>query len=677
MADIEFLLQAQDEINIAERLSGDELKEMAHTIIAGIEADEDTRVGWIEEYDKWQELAAQVVDRKSFPWDGAANIKYPLMNVAAIQFHARAYPEIVNQHPVKADVLGVDPEGMKREVANRISNHMSYQLIHEMDGWQEETDRLLMGLPIAGVMFRKVYYSPDDNKLKTELVTPQNLVVNYHAKSLDRAPRVTHIQHFFHNEILEMINAGVFLECELNKPKNEGVQTSQDRIHNRTPTSVDIMDEVPHTVYECHTWWDLDDDGYKEPYIITVEKDSRKVLRIVARFDTKGMEFTEEGRLFRIKAFNHFQNYIFIPDPNSSIYGLGFGHLLGPTNEAVNTLINQLVDAGTLSNLQSGFLSKGIRVKGGSTSFRPGEWKITTVAGEDLQRGVYPLPVREPSHVLFQLLGMLIESGERLSSVTDIMVGENPGQNQPASTTMAVLEQGQKVFTGIFKRIYRALTGEYNKMKHINSRYIDAVQSYMASTGAEEQTYWEDYQIADIAVKPSANPENITDAQKLIKAEALMPLVQIGLINPQEFARRYVEAQGHEDIESLLQAPEPQPDPEVVLEMEKFEHERQLDWANLELQAVKSYAMAERNRASALENIARADSVRDQDELSRHKQALDTIRTRDEMVNERIDRLVAMTQEQQQQRAMEQAPVRGPEQQVQDLGEHTPEPGGM
>lgn len=667
MADIDYLHNLIDQDNVAEEVDKDTLDEMARKVVDGVEADEESRADWIKEYDKWQELATQVTEKKSFPWDGAANIKYPLVSVASLQFHARAYPEIVNAQPVRAEVLGTDIDGKKTASANRISQHMSYQLNNEVENWQEDMDRLLVTLPISGVMFRKIYPCPTENKIKSEIVTPRELVVNYFARSLEDAPRVTHVQEFFHNEIVEMINGGLFRDVDLNPPNypdQDHKSQTPDKIQPMNPPTTTNMDEVPHTVYECHTWWDLDDDGYKEPYIITVEKDACEVLRIVPRFNKESFVFTEDENLYKIRPFVHFQNYVFIPDPNSEIYGLGFGHLLGPTNEAINTVINQLVDAGTLANMQGGFISKGVRIKGGSTRFRPGEWKITHAAGEDLQKGIYPLPVKEPSNVLFQLLNLLIESGQNLSSVSDIMVGQNPGQNQPAQTTMSVMEQGQKVFTGIFKRIYRALTSEYYKMYKLNAGFIKATNSYeiansgeimklmqqsgvqVASEGIVEQLYNADYRQENLVVKPSANPESVTDVQRMAKIEAMWPLVQAGTVNVQEFTRRFLEAQGHQDIDKLMQMPEPQPDPETQLKQAEFEHKKKLDWANFQLDAVKAQADSTRNRASAMQSLAQAEATGRKQSLDEFYAQLQAIQNRDDSISKRLDKLLQLSQDQ-------------------------------
>lgn len=654
MADVDFLEQAPTKVNIADDLDQEELDQMAREIIKGVEVDESSRYDWMREHDKWQELATQVSERKNWPWEGASNVKYPLLNISAIQFHSRAYPEIVMDQPVKADVVGRDPDGRKQEAAHRIANHISYQLMHEQDDWQEEMDRLLINLPISGVMFRKVYYNPELRSVSTELINPRNLCVNYYSKNLKYAPRVTHIQRFHKNELVEFINAGIFLDedldCGHRTTEIHGSDTP-DRIQKMEKPAQDTdTAEEPHTLYECHTWWDLDDDGYKEPYIITVDADIRKTLRVVARYDRSLLRFTEDGDFYKIEPFNHFQNYVFIPDPNSEIYGLGFGHLIGPTNEAVNTIINQLIDAGTLSNMQSGFLSKGIRLRGGNTRFRPGEWKVTYNTGEDLQKGIYPLPVREPSQVLFELLGTLIESGQQTSAVTDIMVGENPGQNQPASTTMSVMEQGQKVFNGIFKRIWRSLSREYEKIQHINAYVGDTSESYQIATNQNRRQYTLDYSESMVFVKPSANPENVTDVQRMVKAEQLWPLVQAGLVNGQEFARRFVEAQGHEDIESLLQQPQPQPDPETELELAKFNHQRQLDWANFQLETVKTQADSQRQEAAAVQSFAQAQATTDRDLMDQYRNVLDTIKTREDVISQRLDRLQRLSQEQRENR---------------------------
>ena len=647
MAENLFIFKALDSQNVAEKLDDDVLADISMHLSDTITNDEESRQNWLDKTEEWVKLATQVTENKTHPWPGAANVKYPLLTTAAMQFHARAYPALVNNKPVSVKTIGPDPEGEKRARADRIGTHMSFQLLHAMPDWDEHMDRLCMILPIIGLAFKKTYYSSVWNGPVSELVMPKDLIVNYHAKSFEQAPRKTHILPMHANEIIENIRVGHFLDIDLEDlgtPKAESEEKLSNKIHGLKAPNND--EDQPYILWECHCFLDLDEDGYKEPYIVTMESESGTILNISARFDDKTIITDDDGNLQKIIPHEHFTRFMFIPDPDSNIYALGFGHLLGPTNEASNTIINQLLDAGTLSNMQSGFLAKGIRLKGGSTRFRPGEWKFTQTSGEDLQKGVYPLPVREPSNVLFQLLSLLLDSGQQMASVTDIMVGESPGQNQPASTTMAVMEQGQKIFTGIFKRVYRSLGGEFKKLFYLNWLYPDE-ERYFNLLGLGEEVYHADYDVYDLIVQPSADPESVTDAQKMVRAEALWPLVQMGTVNAQEATRRNLEAQGHEDVDNLMQMPEPQPDPEFELERAKFEHQRALDWARQEMEVIKAQAMALRNEASALQNIAQAKSVSTHDSLDVEAQRLNEIKTQEEMIQSRLKALSEAAQQEQ------------------------------
>lgn len=647
--DHSFVIDNLDKVNVADDLDENVLNDMGNYLVQMIEADQDTRSEWLDQTEEWMKLATQVMEEKTFPWPNAANVKYPLLTTAAIQFHARAYPALVTDQPVTGKVIGSDPTGERRASANRIGKHMSYQVLYEMINWQEDMDRLLMVLPLTGLAFKKTYYSFFRESPVSELVLARDLIINYNAKDFESAPRKTHIQWFHPNEIVEHQLEGLFRDVDFGQAPMKVQNESRDETQKLNPTG--IMDEdEPHEFYECHTWWDIDEDGYKEPYIITVHRETKQVARIVPRYDEDSLVTNDDGQIIKIVPTEHFTRFAFIPDPNSNIYALGFGHLLGPTNQAANTLINQLLDSGTLSNMQSGFLAKSIRISGGSKRFKPGEWKTVATTGEDLAKGVYPLPVREPSATLFQLLGTLLESGQQVSATTDIMVGENPGQNQPAATSMAVLEQGMKVFTGIYKRVHRALSREYAKLYRINAKMPSEMVFYnLVNRQGNERVYANDYRVGQISVVPSSDPNNVTNTQKLMKAEALWPLIQAGTVNPVEATRRMLEAQGHENPDKLMEMPEPQPDPDVVLEQAKFEHERQLDWARFEAEALRAQAAAMKDEAEAINSVVEARSTGRHDSIDAYKAMLEQMQAREGLVNDRLQALTKVAAERQKQ----------------------------
>jgi len=599
--------------NIADNYDDKQLNEIGDYVVSVFQEDLNSRSKWEEQNEEWLKLAAQVLEKKTYPWPGAANVKYPLLATAALQFHARAYPALIPDGTiVKGRVFGEDPMNQKRERADRISDHMSYQLLEEDEAWQEDMDRLLYILPIVGTAYKKTYQSATTGNPASPLILPDDLIINYYAEDYSRAIK-THRLYQNENEVYELMAFGHYRDVELNAPtrpvEHEGAE--DDIIGLSAPlrsTNMDGLSDVPYEILEAHTWYDLDGDGYKEPYIITVVLESATVLRIVPRWEADAVEQDENGNIIRIKPTEYFTPYGFFPNPESKIYYQGFGSLLGPINAASNTILNQLLDAGHLSTLQGGFLGKGIRIRGGKLKFNPGEWKVVNSTGDDIRKNVFPLPVKEPSDVLFNLLGMLIESGERLSSVKDIMVGDNPGQNQPYATTVAVMEQGMKVFVGIYKRIFRSLTKEYKKIYRLNSIYLDD-QKYFAFWDSEkvQKIGIADYNTGDMDIVPNADPSMISEAHKMMKAESLLQKKMAGLpINTAEVTRRVLEVEGHHDLDRLLQPDPPQVDPEIELKKAELQTNTQLRFQELQIEMQTSRFSAFKDYSQALANLAKA-----------------------------------------------------------------------
>ena len=567
---------AMNVINLAQKIDQQKLDKIGQLVCEEYRQDLASRSDWEKRYEISLKLASQTVEAKTFPWKGAANIKFPLLTTACVQFSARAYPALIpGKNIVNCRVTGFDEDGRKSRRADRISRHMSYQILEEMEEWEEDMDRMLIMLPITGTEFKKTYFDPSLGRNVSTHVLAKDLVVNYWAKSLETASRKTHHLWYTPNEIKERVNREVFLDVKIGEAQTNStsIRTTSDKIQGLNPPSDD--EDAPHLFLEQHRWYDLDEDGYKEPYIVTVHKDTEKVVRIATRFDEDGVTKDKSGKILSIEPVEYFTKYSFIPSLDGGFYDFGWGLLLGPINEAANTTINQLLDSGTLSNMQSGFLARGIRVRGGNNSFQLGEWKTVDSTGDDLRKGIVPLPSREPSQTLFQLLGMMVESGEKLSNLTDILMGQNPGQNQPATTTMAVIEQGLKVFTAVYKRLHRSLKKEYRKIYRLNRIFLDEKEYFNVIDPNKNQIgeiLRSDYKGDPTDVQPSADPNIVSEAQKIARAEALVASLQNDSpINPLEVWKRYYEAIGVQDYESLLpkELPEPPPDPKIVqLQME-------------------------------------------------------------------------------------------------------------
>lgn len=633
------LEQAPFELNLAEKVSEEELKKLGHHLKQQIEIDQDSRKEWIDTNKNWLKLAAQVREEKSFPWPGASNVKYPLLTIASMQFHARALPNLINSNkPVRMRTLGQDPQQEKSMRAQRVSTFMSYQVLEGLDDWMDDMDRLLFVLPMVGICYKKTYFSESEQRIKSVLVLPNDLIINYHARSFEKA-RMTQVMYMDSNEIHELQTSGVFLDIDIHDPEepvdmNRHAMDEIDDAKN-TPGS----DMLPYEIYESHCWADLDEDGYKEPYIITLTKQG-EILRIVARWSDEGIDYTPNGDVIRITPDEYYTPFIFMPDPASSVSGVGLGTLLGPMNEAVNTIINQLIDAGTLSTLQGGFLGKGMKLRSGVTRFRPGEWKIVNSTGDDIRKNVFPLPLKEPSTVLFNLLGTLVESGERISAVSDIMIGENPGQNQPATTTMAVLEQGLQVFSSIYKRQHRALAKEYQKIYRLNGVYLNPEEyNAVLDEDLKEQGVvygLDDFEDINADIKPASDPSIVSQAQKSVKSQALLEKLSIGLpLNVQEVTRRTLEAEDQENINELMNV-QPQPDPEAELAAQQFAHQREMDLIQAELDALKIRAQAVKDETGAELNIAKAQEIGTKAELGARDQTMKEVQAEAQIITDRI-----------------------------------------
>lgn len=589
--DVNQLLESK---NIAEKLKDTKLKEISEQVLQGYRKDIESRKHWVDSVDTWTELAMQIAKEKTFPWPGASNVKYPLISTASMQFAARAYPSLVpsDGQIVKGTVIGKDPDGQKEEKADRIGTYMSYQITKQMDNWEEDMDRLLIMLPIVGTVFKKTFYDKFSDKIKSYVVSPKNLVVNYWARSLEDAERISEVIEMPKRVLIELQKSKAFRNVTLEDP------TAENIVNQPIEGNYSSSDEaIPYTIIEQHTFLDLDNDGYTEPYIVTFDSKSGEILRIQARFRKEGIKKDDKGKLIAIKPTQYYTKFSFVPNSDGSFYDVGFGNLLGPLNESVNTLINQLVDAGTLNNLQSGFIGKGLKIRMGDTSFTPGEWKQTQSTSDDLKKQILPLPTKEPSEVLFKLMTAMITAGKELASVAEIFTGKMPGQNTPATTTMASVEQGMKVFTAVYKRIYRSLTKEFKLIFELNNIYLDP-NTY--ANVLDSIIGPDDFDSSSYDVCPAADPDAASSQEKMQKAMALLQLLPIGILDPIEVVTRVLKAQEQPNPEKLFnqqiqqtgQLPPPQPDPKVQeiqmkgqFEQQKMQLQSQIQQHKMELES--------------------------------------------------------------------------------------------
>ena len=401
----------------------------------------------------------------------------------------------------------------------------------------------------------------------SNLVPAKDLVYD-HATPWAKLRRKTQLLRLFKNEVIERQRGGVFEE-ELNLGMPAGETNDEDGHHE---------------FLEQHCWYDLDEDGYKEPYVVTVVKETGEVARIVARFDEDGILMNHKGEVSKIEPVEYYTKYAFMPNPDGGSYDVGLGMLLNPINETVNTVLNQMLDAGTLANTGGGFIGSGLKMKGGPARFAPGEFKPVDNSGAKIGENIFHMKFEGPNAVLFQLLGLLIEAAKDISSVKDVMTGDAGNKNEAASRTLARIEQGMKVFSAIYKRVHRSLKKEFKKLFRLNKLYLKP-EDYYRFQDKQEPIYLEDYQGDNTDVAPVSDPNLVSDAQELARAEALMQFKDDPFFNPIELRRNYLTALKVQNIDELLvkEAPKPPEDPRVLKVM-----------ADIEAQKVEVTAMAEK-----------------------------------------------------------------------------------
>ena len=574
--------------NLCDRFSKEDLDSIGNHVHEGYIRDKRSRHKWERRTQAAMDLAMQVQKEKNFPWPGCSNVAFPLITIGALNFHSRAYPALISgTEVVKCRVIGEDPTGAKTKRAGRISVYMSWQVLEADKAWEEQKDRLLINLPIVGTVFTKSYWDAKRGYKVDETVLAQDLVLDYYAKSVESCSRKTHVIPFSRNDLHSNIKRKTFRdvseEAWYNEPAPLSTGTAeQAQTQNRQGVTPPAQsDEVtPYIGLEQHVDLDLDGDGYAEPYIITIEETSKCVLRIVTGFDRpEDVERNKAGEIIYIRRMEYFTKYSFIPSPDGGIYDSGFGVLLGPLNESVNTGINQLTDAGTMQTTKGGFLGKGAKIRGGVYTMSPFTWARVDSSGDDLRKNIVPFEPGEPSTVLFQLLSLLINYVERISGTTDPMVGENPGQNTPAETMRTMVQEGQRVYSAVFKRVWRSMKEEFKKGYILNGIFMPQRKSF----GAGQMALKEDFLGNPDEVVPAADPNITSDNMALIQAQAVkQAAMTTGGYDVEQVERRYLKALKVDNIDQIYPGPSKVPAPkDVKIQLQEMKNEQ----AALELQA--------------------------------------------------------------------------------------------
>lgn len=356
-------LRAWANRDIHDELDQEDIDKLGMTCRRGYDVDKESVAAWMDELDEIRKLAHQDGgEAKTYPWADASNVKYPLITQAALEFNARAYPTLINDgNIVKASIEGEDEDGEKASRKDRVTKYMSYQVMEKMPDWETDMDKLLMAVPTDGLGFKKVYFDPMTGENVSEFVSATNLIVNMQTKELVSCPRISHVLAYYPYEIDELQAVGLWLK--------EDIQMSDPDL------------QEPETFIEQHVLYDLDGDGYAEPYIVTFQEDSGVVVRVRANYRQEDILTNEEGKVVKVRARQYFIKYECFPNPEGGFYGWGLGQLLKSINDSVNSILNLMIDAGHLSNTGGGFLGQGFNFRSGATRFSPGEWKKVNVTG--------------------------------------------------------------------------------------------------------------------------------------------------------------------------------------------------------------------------------------------------------------------------------------------------------
>ena len=547
--------------NLAEVIDDQELNVIKNDLMGNVQADKSSREDWEQTYRDGLEYLGMKYEERSAPFEGASGVMHPLLAESVTQFQAQAYNEILpSQGPVKTQVIGMaNPE--TEQQASRVQEFMNYQLMQVMKEYDPETDQMLFYLPLSGSAFRKVYYDQTIGRAVSKFVPSEDLIVPYGATDLHSASRITHIVDMSMNDIRKLQQVGFYKDVDLtygnvDPEQYSDVQEEIDEIQGVKPS---YSDDESCQVYEIHT--DLEIPGYEDlnaegeetgiklPYIVTIA--NNKVLSVRRNY--------KEGDPLK-QRINYFVHYKFLP--GLGFYGFGLTHMIGGLSKASTSILRQLIDAGTLSNLPAGFKARGIRIRNDDQPLQPGEFRDMDAPGGSLRDAFVPLPFKEPSQTLLSLLGILVDSGRRFASIADIQVGD-ANQNAPVGTTIALLERGTRVMSAIHKRLHSSQRIEFTLLAKVFSDYLPESYPYMTANGNQMIKSLDFDERVDVL--PVSDPNTFSMSQRVMLAQELLRTVQS---NPEvhgpngiyEAYRRMYSAMGVQNIEQLLPPP-PQPQP--------------------------------------------------------------------------------------------------------------------
>ena len=542
--------------NLAEFMDERTLGRMASELIQEYKKDKESRKDWEDAYIKGLDLLGTKFREVTKPFKGASNVTHPLLAESVTQFQAQAYKELVpSDGPVRTQIVGLQTPPIEQQ-AERVKEYMNYMLIEKMEEYTTDIDQMLFYLPLSGSTFKKVYYDSLIKRPVSKFIPAEDIVVPYYASDLKDTDRITHVQRMTENEVLKQMAAGFYREVELatSEENTDNVQKKISELEGIKRTGDDAL----NTILEMHVDLHLDDyekfdsraKNIKIPYVVTIDEGSGEILSIYRNYRP------DDPTYQRIEYFAH---YKFLP--GLGFYGFGLTHMIGGLSQAATQSLRQLIDAGTLKNLPAGFKSRGIRVRDDDQPIQPGEFRDVDAPGGNIREQFFNLPFTEPSTTLFNLLGFLVQAGQKFAAITDNNIG-NDAQNRAVGTTVAMMERGSRVMSGVHKRCYYAMKMEFKILARIMAESLPPEYPYDVYGGPRVIKAQDFDNRVDIL--PVADPNIMSMAQRVMLAQTQLQIASSNpmLHNIHEAYRRVYEALGTKQIDALLKPPPPRPEPQ-------------------------------------------------------------------------------------------------------------------
>ena len=541
--------------NLADNMDERTLREMASELTEEYKKDKNSRKDWEDAYIKGLDLLGTKYINVTRPFKGASNVTHPMLSEAATQFQAQAYKELVpSDGPVRTQTVGLQTPAVEQQ-ADRVKEYMNYLLMEQMEEYTTDMDQMLFYLPLSGSTFKKVYYDELLGRPVSKFIPAEEIVVPYYASDLKDCERITHVIKMTKNEVVKKQAAGFYRDIELSEgtPEQDQLSKKINELEGVKSTGGDYL----HTILEMHVDLSLDDyedfddkaKKIKIPYIVTIDEGSGEILSIYRNYRPDDLNYS------RIEYFVHFK---FLP--GLGFYGFGLTHMIGGLSTAATQALRQLIDAGTLKNLPAGFKSRGIRVRDDDQPIQPGEFRDVDAPGGNIRDQFFNLPFSEPSTTLYNLLGFVVQAGQKFAAITDSNIG-NDAQNRAVGTTVALMERGSRVMSGVHKRCYYAMRLEFKILARICGEFLPPEYPYDVY-GGPRQIKSADFD-GRVDILPVADPNIMSMAQRVTLAQTQL---QIAQSNPQihnihEAYRRVYEALGTKQIETLMKPPPKQPEP--------------------------------------------------------------------------------------------------------------------